>query len=217
MKTDTQLQKDVLAELNWEPSVNAAQIGVEVKDGIVTLAGHVNSYPEKEHAEKAAQRVAGVMALTVELEVKLPGPSARTDVDIARAAENVLVWMTYVPKDAIKVMVENGQVTLSGDVDWQYQRQGALDAVRYLMGVRGVHDHIQLKPKVSLSAVKGDIEAALHRRAKEDAKKINVAIDGTDVTLSGHVHSWSERELAKHTAWGTPGVRNVVDNITIMV
>ncbi|MES2883742.1 MAG: BON domain-containing protein [Pseudomonadota bacterium] len=217
MKTDTQLQRDVLAELNWEPSVNAAQIGVEVADGIVTLAGHVNSYAEKGHAEKAAQRVAGVMALTVELEVKLPGPSERTDVDIARAAENVLVWMTYVPKDAVKVMVESGWLTLSGNVDWQYQRQGCIEAVRYLMGVRGVTNLIEIKPKLSMSMVKGDIEAALHRRAKSDAKSITVAIDGTDVTLSGHVHSWSDRELAKHSAWSTPGVRNVVDNLTIMV
>lgn len=213
MKTDTQLQLDVIAELKWEPSVNAAHIGVEVADGIVTLAGHVSSYAEKLGAERAAQRVSGVKALAIEMDVKLPGLSKRTDADIARSVENVLQWTTYVPKDSVKVMVESGWVTLSGEVDWEYQRQTANKGVRYLMGVTGVTDNIVIKPKVSLSAVKSEIEAALKRRATADAKKISVNVQGADVTLTGTVHSWSERELAKHSAWGTPGVRNVVDKM----
>ena len=216
MKTDTQLQQDVIAELKWEPSVNAAQIGVEVKDGIVTLAGHVTSYAEKLGAERAAQRVSGVKALAVEMDVKLSGSSKRTDADIARSAENILEWTTYLPKDHVKVMVESGWVTLSGEVDWEYQRQAAAKGIRYLMGVRGISDQIVInKPKVSLSAVKSEIEAALKRRATADAQKISVEVHGADVTLTGKVHSWSERDLARNSAWGTSGVQNVVDNMTV--
>ena len=216
MKTDAQLQLDVIAELKWEPSVNAAQIGVEVKDGIVTLAGRVGSYAEKYDAECAAQRVSGVKALAVEMDVKLPGSSKRTDADIARAVENVLQWTTYLPKDHVKVMVEAGWVTLTGEVDWEYQRQSATAAVRYLLGVTGVSDQILIrKPKVSSSAVKSDIEAALKRRATADAQKISVEVHGADVTLTGKVHSWSERDLARNTAWGTTGVQNVKDNMTV--
>lgn len=215
MKTDTQLQQDVIAELKWEPSVNAAEIGVEVKDGIVTLAGHVSSYAEKLGAERAAQRVSGVKALAIEMDVKLSGSSKRTDADIARSVENVLQWTTYVPKDSVKVMVESGWVTLSGEVDWEYQRQVAAKGVRYLMGVTGVSDQIVIKHKVSSIVVKSEIEAALKRRAKADAQNISVEVQGADVTLTGTVHSWSERELAKHSAWSAPGVGNVVDKMTV--
>jgi osmotically-inducible protein OsmY len=216
MKTDAQLQKDVTAELGWEPSVNAAQIGVEVKDGIVTLAGHVCNYAEKWDAERAAQRVAGVKALTVEIEVKLPGTSTRTDIDVARSVENVLVWATDVVQGSVKVMVENGWITLSGEVEWDYQRQAAASAIRHLTGVRGVSCNIAVKPKVSTTAVKSDIEAALKRRASSEANKIVVAVHGSSVTLSGTAHSWSERELAAHSAWGTPGVQYVVDEIQVV-
>jgi osmotically-inducible protein OsmY len=215
MKTDTQLQSDVIAELKWEPSINAEQIGVEVKDGIVTLAGHVDSYAEKIGAERAAMRVSGLKALAVEMDVKLPGFSARNDSDIARSVDNVLQWTTYLPKDAVKIKVEGGFVTLSGEVNWEYQRQAAVGAVRYLMGVKGVNDQLIIKPKASAPVVKADIEAALKRRAQKDANEISVSVQGTDVTLSGKVHSWSERELATHTAWRSPGVRSVVDNITL--
>ena len=216
MKTDTQLQQDVIAELKWEPSVNAAHIGVEVINGIVTLAGHVSSYAEKLGAKRAAQRVSGVKALAVEMDVKLAGLCKRTDADIAGSVENVLQWTTSLPKEGVKVMVENGWVTLSGEVDWDYQRQDAARGVRHLMGVIGVSDQIAIKPKVSLSAVKSDIEAALKRRAKADAQRISVEISGADVTLTGTVHSWSERNAARHSAWGTAGVRNVVDHMTIV-
>ncbi|MFZ6815053.1 BON domain-containing protein [Undibacterium sp. Rencai35W] len=215
MKSDTQLQQDILAELDWEPSVDAAQIGVEVNDGVVTLAGHVSSFAEKWDAERAAQRVNGVKALAVEIDVKLPGDSKRNDSDIARTAENALDWMTYIPSESVKVMVEGGYITLSGEVDWEYQREAVTGRVRHLMGVTGVSDHIVVKPKVSLRAVKSDIEAALRRRAHADAQKIAVGVNGSEVTLTGTVQSWAERDLAKHAAWGTPGVNKVVDNIAI--
>jgi osmotically-inducible protein OsmY len=214
MKTDTQLQKDVLAELAWEPSVNAAHIGVEVREGVVTLAGHVCSYAEKLDAEHAAQRVFGVRALAIEMDVKLNGLSKRTDSDIASSVENVLQWTTYLPREHVKVMVEGGWVTLSGEVDRDYQRQAAVAAVRYLMGVTGVSDQITIKAHVTSSAVKSDIEAALKRRATIDADRISVAVEGADVTLSGKVQSWFERDLAKNTAWNTSGVQNVIDNMT---
>lgn len=135
--------------------------------------------------------------------------------DIARSVENVLQWTTYLTKDAIKVKVEKGWVTLTGEVEWQYQRQAAAEAIRYLMGVSGVSNQITIKTKVSAPVVKSDIEAALKRRAQQDAHEISVSVHGTDVTLTGTVHSWSERELARNTAWGTPGVRSVVDNTTM--
>jgi osmotically-inducible protein OsmY len=215
MKTDSQLQQDVIAELKWEPSVHAAQIGVEVKDGVVILAGEVNSYSEKMTAERAAQRVSGVNALAVELKVKLPGTGKRTDADIARSVEQTLEWSTSVPVGAIKVLVEAGWVRLTGDVDWRYQKVAAADGVRHLQGVTGVSDQIGVKPKATVSAVKSDIEAALKRSAAADAKKISVAVRGSEVTLTGTVSSWAERETATTSAWGTPGVRQVTDKMTL--
>ena len=215
MKTDAQVQQDVIAELKWEPSINAAQIGVEVKDGVVTLAGHVGSYAEKWNAERAAQRVSGVKALAIEMDVALAGSSVRNDVDIARSAQNVLEWTTYLPGDCVKVMVEGGWITLSGEVDWGYQKRAAAEAVRHLMGVKGVSDKISIKPVLTVSAVKSDIEAALKRRAHADARNVSVSVRGGEVTLTGTVHSWSERELAENTAWGTAGVHRVVDNISV--
>ena len=214
MKTDSQLQKDVAAELSWEPQVTASQIGVAVKDGVVTLSGEVSSYAEKWNAEHAAQRVSGVNALAVELKVKLTELGRRTDADIARSAENVLSWSTTVP-EGVKVMVENGFVTLSGNVDWQFQKASATAAVRFLLGVTGVSDQISIKPTLQVGAVKADIEAALKRAAIADANKIHVAVHGSDVTLTGKVQGWSERETATTSAWGTPGVRSVVDKMTL--
>ena len=216
MKTDSQLQQDVMAELKWEPAVHAAQIGVEVKDGVVTLAGEVSSYTEKLNAERAAQRVNGVMALAVEMKVKLSEFGRRTDTDIAGAARNILGWTTSLPADAVKVLVEGGWLTLSGSVEWQYQREDAADSVRYLSGVTGVSNQIAIKPPVSSSVVKSDIEAALKRRAAADAQTIAVGVEGGDVTLTGTVHSWAERDLATRSAWGSAGVRNVVDKMNLV-
>ena len=217
MKTDLQLQQDVIAELQWEPSVHAALIGVEVQRGVVTLTGQVNTFGEKWGAEQAAQRVAGVSALVVDLEVKLSGSNVRTDEDIALSAQNVIQWTNYLPKDAVKVRVEKGWLTLTGDVDWDYQRKSAVDAVRGLSGVIGVNNQLVIKPRISFSAVKADIEAAMQRRASEDAHAISVMVDGGDITLSGTVRSWSDREMARHSAWGTPGVHNVIDKMTIAI
>ena len=215
MKSDLQLQQDVLAELQWEPSVNAAHIGVEVKSGIVTLAGHVESYAEKRGAERATQRVAGVKALAVEMQVKLPGSSQRDDGDIAKAIEGALGWMSNSPKDSVRVMVEKGWVTLTGEVMWDYQRWTAESSVRYLAGVTGISNQITIRPQVSQDAVKSDIEAALERRAHDEAKRIVVTVNGGDVTLRGTAHTWAERDLARNTAWAAPGVRHVIDLVTI--
>jgi osmotically-inducible protein OsmY len=215
MKTDSQLQQDVLAELKWEPSVNAEHIGVEVTDGVVTLAGHVNTYLEKYHAEKAAARVNGVRALAVEIDVKLPSSGIRSDSDIASSAHNALQWMSNPLGNKIKISVEKGWVTLSGETEWQFQKLAAAVAVRYLMGVKGVSNQIILRPGTQLRSAKSDIEAALVRRAHADASKINVDIDGSTLTLSGQVGSWAERDTAKEAAWGTPGVTSVVDKMTV--
>ncbi len=216
MKSDSQIQKDVMAELKWEPSVHAEGIGVEVTGGVVTLAGHVASYGEKWNAERAAQRVGGVNAVAIEIDVKLASSSQRTDAEIVRSAQDVLQWTTFLPTDAIKVIVEKGWITLSGRVDWGYQRQVAKNAVSHLMGVTGVSDCITLTPPVSLNAVKADIEAALKRRASADAQKISIEVNGADVTLTGTVHSWADKELATHSAWSTPGVHKVIDKIAIV-
>jgi osmotically-inducible protein OsmY len=216
MKSDSQLQQDVMAELKWEPSVTGTDIGVEVKNGIVTLAGHVGNFAEKWNAERAAQRVSGVKAVAVEMDVKLTGLGKRTDGEIAQSAEHTLQWQVYLPtKDAVKIMVEDGWITLSGKVDWDYQRTSAANAVRYLAGVTGVSNDITIMPAVSSTAIKSDIEAALKRRATTDAHKISVAVSGTDVTLTGDVHTWAERDLARQAAWSTSGVKNVIDNMAI--
>ncbi|HEX5278174.1 MAG TPA: BON domain-containing protein [Fluviicoccus sp.] len=216
MKTDTQLQQDVMAELIWEPSVNASNIGVTVNNGIVNLNGHVDTYAEKSDAERTVMRVSGVQALSVNIDVRLPGLSIRTDADIALSVENALQWMTYTPKDRVHVMVENGSVTLTGELEWTYQRQAVLEAVRYLMGVTGINDQMTLTVKVSSAEVKTGIEAALKRRAHTDAASIQVVIQDTEVTLSGVAHSWSERDLARQAAWAAPGVTNVIDRMTVV-
>jgi osmotically-inducible protein OsmY len=160
-------------------------------------------------------RVYGVKALAVEITVRLAGFNARTDGDIARAVENVLQWTTVVPKDLVKIKVENGWVTLSGEVNWDYQRKAAVDAIRYLMGVQGVYDTIAIKPSLLAPLVKADIETALKRRAQRASNCISVSVNGNDVTLSGSVHNWTDRDLATHAAWGTPGVRTVINNTTV--
>ncbi len=215
MKTDSQLQQDVSAELEWEPSIHAARIGVEVKDGVVTLAGEVDSYAHKWSAERAALQVAGVQALTTELKVHLTSLGKRADSDIAESVENVLEWNASLPAGAIRVMVEGGWVTLSGDVEWHYQRQTANDCVRSLMGVTGVSNQIGIKSPVTAKTVKSGIEAALKRSAMADAKQIAVEIHGSTATLSGTVHSWHERDAATNAVWATPGVRNIVDKMTL--
>jgi osmotically-inducible protein OsmY len=214
VKTDRELQIDVLDELKWEPGVEATDIGATVKDGVVTLTGTVDSYTEKWAAESAVKRVSGVKALAEELQVKLPGSSERTDADIAGAAENALEWDTSVP-EGIKVTVENGFLTLEGEVDWQYQKEAAEDAVGCLMGVKGVSNLITVKPSAEPIGIKEKIEAAFKRSAILDAEDINVQADGGKVTLTGCVGSWAEYDAAESAAWAAPGVCEVNNLISV--
>ena len=216
MKTDKQLQKDVMAELSWEPSINAAHIGVEVEQGVVTLSGHVDNLTQKWTAERVVKRVGGVRALAFDLEVKLTDTDKRNDTDIALSAINTLDYASSMPKGAIHIAVEEGVVTMRGEVAWDFERQAAESMVRGLHGVRNVINLVSIKPKVSLTAVKAEIEAALKRRADLDAQEINVTVEGDAITLSGKVHSWTEKNLAIHSAWSAPGVRSVIDKTVIV-
>ena len=215
MKSDIQLQQDVMAELHWEPSVQSAHVGVEVDEGIVTLTGHVSSYFEKWNAETAVQRVSGVKALVVNLEVLLPALSQRSDEDIARSGDSALEWMAPEVKNKVKVLVEGGQVLLSGEVEWQYQKTAATTAIRHLLGVTSVVNQIGLRQQVTREQVKQEIEAALTRQARTDAKKIKVDVQGANVTLTGTVESWAERQSALHAAWNAPSVVNVTDRMRL--
>lgn len=215
MKTDIQLKKDIENELEWEPAIDAAKIGIEVKDGVVTLAGHLDSYPAKLAAEKAAQRVAGVKGVAIEIDVDLPGSSHQTDADLARASANVLQWNALVPKGKVHVTSENSWIKLSGEVEWEFQRKAAEAAIRSLIGVRGVQNEIRLRPRVSPNNIKVQIEAALQRRAHLDTKAISVRIEEDKVVLEGEVNSISERRIIEDATWAAPGVTTVIDRLKI--
>jgi osmotically-inducible protein OsmY len=216
--TDFELKREVESELNWDPEVkSAAAIGVSVKDGIVTLRGHVDSFIEKLSAENAVTRVRGAKAVVNELEVRIPKSSERTDEDLARAAVDTLAWMTEVPRDQVKVKVENGIITLMGNVNWNYQRQSAENAVRGLMGVKGVINLIEVRLSADKALVKAKIEEALKRNAELDAKRITVETVGSKVILRGTVRSWAERKEAERVAWEAPGVTEVDNQITVAV
>jgi osmotically-inducible protein OsmY len=215
MKTDALIQSDVISELKWEPSIDAATIGVSVRDGIVTLDGYVNSFVEKLTAERVASRVMGVKAVAQELKVRLPQSYERNDTDIAEAAVNALEWNMKVPNDRIKVEVQDGMVILTGEVNWEYQRAAAHDAVCSLIGVKGVTDEISIKPSVSPVNVKSKIKSAFQRHSVLDAKNIIVESDGSKVVLNGTVHSWIEKQEADSAAWSAPGVSNVENNLVV--
>ena len=216
MKTDSQIQKDVIQELTWDPSVTHEHIGVSVLDGIVTLSGTIPSYIEKSAAERVVQHVAGVKAIVEKIEVKLPGSQRRDDQDIAKALISQLKWNVQVPDDAIKVSVEDAWVELSGNVEWDYQRTAAENCARSLIGVKGVSNYINLKgKKVKPEVIKQKIEEALKREAEREARRISVEVHGSKVILSGEVHSIAEMNDVKMAAWSAPGVTSVENNIHI--
>ncbi|SDY68058.1 BON domain-containing protein [Variovorax sp. YR266] len=215
MKTDTQLRNDIQAELTWAPEVKTSDVGVIVKDGVVTLTGHLASHAEKYAVERAVQRVHGVKALAVELTVKLPFDNQRTDADIAMAVECALDWNALVPDDKIQPLVENGWITLAGEVEWGYQRSAAESAVRDLMGVTGVSNLVKVKPKVSPADVEKKIHDALSRQADREARKLAITVNGSQVTLRGTVHSWTDRDAVQGAAWATPGVTVVVNDLLV--
>ena len=214
MSHDKQLKQAVLDELNWEPSVNAAHIGVVADEGVITLTGHVESYWEKSAAEKAARRVNDVKAVAEELEVRLPFSVKHGDADIASSAVDRLKWDASVPKNAVMVKVEKGQVTLTGEVEWHYQQEAAADEIRHIWGVVGVHNEITIKPKPDTSKIKDQILVALNR-SWFDPATINVSAQGGKVTLTGNVESWYERDEAGAAAWAASGTTSVVNDLAI--
>ncbi|QEL19859.1 BON domain-containing protein [Limnoglobus roseus] len=214
MKTDTQLQKDVMDEIKWEPSTTAASVGVTAKDGVVTLTGTVASYAEKWAAERAAQRVEGVKGLAQEIAIKPFGFHVKNDTEIADAAVTALKWHVWVPT-GVQATVAQGWVTLKGAADWEYQRTAAHDAVCFMPGVKGVSNDITLKPKVKPAGVKDQIEKAFVRNAEIDAGTVKVAADGGAVTLSGSVRTWNEKDQAGTAAWNAPGVNSVTNDIIV--
>jgi osmotically-inducible protein OsmY len=214
MSHDKHLMQAVIDELNWEPSVDSANIGVTAKDGVVTLMGNVGNYSEKYAAEKAARRVKGVKAIAEEIEVKLPFGTTRDDEEIAAAAIGRLKWDAAVPANAVKIKVEKGWVTLTGQVDWHYQQEAAADDIRNLWGVTGISNQIAIKAKPNASNIKENILAALHR-SWFDPATIKVAVNGGKVDLTGTVEDWSEWSIAASTAWAAPGTTSVENHIRV--
>jgi len=217
IKTDAQLQRDVIDELRFDPAVGSAEIGVAVKNGVITLSGQLESYAKKYAAIRATERVAGVRAIAEELTVVLAGSFHRTDVDLAHAVASTLTWDVQVPDDKVKARVEAGWVWLEGEVEWQFQSIAAERAIHNLTGVRGVTNLLQIKKRPSAPDVRERIESAFKRHAELDSKQIAVeAIDGR-VTLRGKVRSWAERQDAEFAAWSAPGVTKVDDELLVQI
>jgi osmotically-inducible protein OsmY len=212
---DSALRRKVTEELEWEPSVDASQIGVAVKDGIATLTGTVLSYPEKTNAERATRRVAGIKGVADELKIKLFGSDIRSDSDVAQAAVNGLRLNASVPRDDVKVLVGDGWVSLDGEVEWQYQRLAAENTVRNLRGVVGITNRISIKPHVDATNVKSKIESAFARQAHLDANKIQVEAVNSEVTLRGSARSIDEKLAAEAAAWSAPGVTKVRNDVLV--
>ena len=212
---DKILKKNILAELEWEPSLDAASIGIAVEDGVVTLAGHVLSYAEKLKAEQVVKRVRGVRAIAEELEVRPVHTHTHADDEIAKRALNMLNWDVMVPAESLQVKVQQGWLTLSGAVDWQYQRTAAEDDVRKLSGVLGVTNLITIMPRPQCADIKERIEDALKRNAIIESRNISIDVRNGNVTLEGKVHGWHERDVLETAVWAAPGVKSVDDRVTV--
>jgi osmotically-inducible protein OsmY len=210
-KTDTELQKDVMSELKYDPSVKVSDIGVLAKNGTVTLNGYATSYSEKWEAVHATKRVAGVKAIADDIEIQLPASSHRTDTDIAAAAINQIEWSTTIPNGTVQATVRDGWITLEGQVEWWYQKNAAGGLVKQMAGVKGLTNSISISPKVTKHEVETDIKSAFKRSAMLDAEHIRVETSGNNVTLHGQVRNYSEYDEAERVAWSEPGV-STVDN-----
>jgi osmotically-inducible protein OsmY len=215
MKNDNQIQKDVMDQLKWEPFLTASEIGVAVKNGVVTLSGIVDTYSKKLAAEKAAKKVTGVKAVAEDIQIGVSPAYNKTDTEIAEAVLNALKWHTAVQEEQIKIKVENGVVTLDGEVEWDFQRTNAKAAIENLTGVRAVYNLISLKPKITASDIEQKIKAAFQRSASIDAKEIIAEVKGSRVLLRGTVRSIAEREDAENAAWFAPGVTGVESKLAI--
>jgi osmotically-inducible protein OsmY len=215
MKSDSEIERDVKDELSWNPDLDATDIAVSVKRGVVTLTGFVRSYTDKFEAEAAAKRVSGVVAIANDIEVRMPSVDERPDPEIARDAVAAIKSQLPISSEKIKVIVKNGWITLEGQVEWQYQRSTAEHSVRRIKGLKGVSNMIQLKPHAQPSEIKRKIQEAFRRNAEVDSNRIIVEADGGVVTLKGTVRSWVEREEAERAAWAAPGVTSVVDQIVV--
>ncbi|HUH91784.1 MAG TPA: BON domain-containing protein [Casimicrobiaceae bacterium] len=212
---DSEIRSKVLAELDWDPSIDASDVGVAIKDGVVTLTGTIPSYWQEKEVERVVKRIAGVRAVAEELTIKLPGASERGDADIAQSVVSGLRFNVAVPANRIQVTVEKGWVTLEGQVEWQYQKAAAESEIKYLMGVKGVTNNIEIKPRVSSADVKAKIEAAFERLAQLDANQITIESRDGKVVLRGSVRSWEEREQAEQAAWAAPGVTMVENHVLV--
>lgn len=217
MRSDNDIKRDVEDELRWDPDIDTSDIAVAVKNGVVTLTGFVKSYSEKLEAEQDAKRVAGVVGLANDVEVRLPNIDQRPDPDIARDAVTAIKTRLPLSAERIRLVVKNGWITLEGDLEWNYQRESAENAVRWIKGVKGVSNLIRVEPRVQPAEIKRKIEDAFKRNAEVDAKRITVDAHDGEVVLKGTVRSWAERQEAERAAWAAPGVRKVDDRITIAV
>jgi osmotically-inducible protein OsmY len=215
MRSDSDIKRDVEDELRWNPDLDATDIAVAVKSGVVTLAGFTRSYSDKLEAEAAAKRVAGVLGVANDIEVRLPSLDQRPDPEIARDAIAAIQHRLPVVAEQIKVVVRNGWITLEGEVEWEYQRLAAERAVRRIKGLKGVSNTIQVKPRLPATEIKRRIEEAFRRSAEIDANRITVEVHDGEVILKGAVRSWAERQEAERAAWAAPGVRRVDNQITI--